>query len=103
MAITDYSLHLSTGKENATPSAKLAKELGFSDTRSLQADIARSRAAGQVICSSTQGGYYLPADREEVMKFIHSLEARAKNTLLALRSARQEVKRLTGQMSLDDF
>ena len=100
---TDYSQYLKRGKENATSAAALAAAVGFPDTRSLQEDIAKSRAAGQVICSSTTGGYFLPADRTEIEEFIHSLEARAKNTLLALRSAREAVRHIDGQLSIDDI
>lgn len=97
---TDYSQILKTGKENATPAADLAQMLGFSNTRALQADIAKSRQEGQVIISSTSGGYYLPANLEEVAAFVRSLEARAKHTFLAIRSARQALEDLPGQMDL---
>lgn len=101
--VTDYGVLLRRGKENATSSVELAAAAGFSDIRTLQEDIAKSRAAGQVICSSTTGGYFLPADRAEIEEFIHALEARAKNTLLALRSARQAIRHIEGQLSIDDI
>ena len=103
MAVTDYTFFLKKGEENATPSASLAEAAGFSDIRALQADIARSRAAGQIICSSSRGGYFLPASKEEIETFIRSMEARAKNTLLAIRSARQAIREIEGQLSLKDL
>ena len=98
-----WNVNKKRGKENAVSSAALAEAVGFRDIRSLQADIAKSRAEGQVICSSTTGGYYLPADRAEIEAFIHSLEARAKNTFGAIRSAREAVRHIEGQLSLEDI
>ena len=97
---TDYSQILRTGKENAIPSQELAQMLGFSDTRALRADIAKSRQEGQVIISSTSGGYYLPANLKEVADFVRSLEARAKNTFAAIQSARQALEALPGQLEM---
>ena len=101
--MTDYTLFLRKGKENAIPAADLARALGFSSIRRLQQDIAKSRAAGQIICSSTTGGYYLPADHEEIEAFVHSLESRAKKTFMALRSAREALREPEGQLSLEDI
>ena len=91
MGTTDYSLYLKRGKENAMPTRTLADAAGFHDIRSLRADIAKSRAAGQVICSSTTGGYYLPADHGEIREYIRSMESRARSVLLAIRSAKQAI------------
>lgn len=88
---TDYSIYLSRGIDNAVPAEELAKALSFKDTRALRADISRSREAGQVICSSAKG-YYLPESREEIERFIKWMEARAKHTFIAIRSARNAIK-----------
>lgn len=45
---TDYTTILPVGKENAISTNELAVIMGFSDSRSLQADIAKSRNAGQM-------------------------------------------------------
>lgn len=79
---------LKTGKENATDSQTLADLAGCKSVRELQQVIALERAAGEVILSSTQGGYYLPANEQEVREFCRTLEARSRNTLLALKSAK---------------
>lgn len=101
--ITDYTVILPTGKENAISTAELAVIMGFSDSRSLQVDISQSRNAGQVILSSTQGGYYLPANDEEVQEFVAVLRARAINTFRALKSAREYLQRDKEQMCFDDM
>lgn len=81
---------LPTGKCNAIDSQLLADLLGCKSVRELQSLISAERAAGAVILSTCNdgGGYYLPANDQEVQEFIRTLEARGKNTLLALKSAR---------------
>ena len=85
---------LPEGKENAIPSKELSALLGMTSVRELQQEIARERAAGAVILSTCQdgGGYYLPASDQEVKEFIRTLENRGKNTLAALRSARNYLR-----------
>ena len=101
--VTDYEKILPTGKQNAISTNELAVIMGFSDSRSLQADISQSRNAGQVILSSTTGGYYLPANDEEIQEFISVLRARAINTFRALRSAREHLQKDRNQMCFDDL
>lgn len=101
--MTDYTKILCKGKENAISSQKLAVIMGFDNVRSLQADIAKSRNSGQIILSSTAGGYYLPATDEEIEEFIAVLRARAANTFKALKSAREYLNKTKGQMSFDDL
>lgn len=89
---------LPKGKENAVSTTYLYKALGFSDARGLQTEIAREREAGAVILSTCQNGsgYYLPGSAAEVKEFIGTLESRAKNTFLALRSARRWLQQQEG-------
>ena len=105
--MTDYTKILPIGKKNAISSKDLAFLMGFDNTRSLQADIAKSRDAGQVILSSAMGGYYLPANDEEIEEFIAVLRARAINTFKALRSAKMALESSKdmqiGQMKMDDI
>lgn len=103
MNITDYTKILPVGKKNAISTNELTVLMGFSDSRALQTDIAKSRNAGQVILSSVQGGYYLPIDDSEVEEFVAVLRARAINTFRALKSAREYLKEDKGQMSFDDM
>ena len=101
--ITDYTKILPVGKENAISTDELIVLLGFTDARGLQMDIAKARDNGQVILSSTSGGYYLPANDEEVREFIGALQARAIGTFRALKSAREYLKEDKAQMSFDDM
>lgn len=102
-AITDYTKILPAGSKNAISSDDLVLIMGFESTRALQSDISKSRNAGQVILSSTQGGYYLPANDEEIEEFIKVLQSRAINTFRALRSAREALKHNDNQMELADL
>ena len=94
--------HLPTGKQNAIPSKTLAEMLGFGTVRELQHAIEKERKDGAVILSTCTpgGGYFLPADEEEIKAFIRTLSNRAKNTQCAIDSARLELDRRSGQMRL---
>lgn len=83
---------LPMGKENAISSAELTRVLRLKNKRELQLRIARERAAGALILSSTTGGYYTSCNRDEVLEFIRTLENRAKHTFSALKTARKFLK-----------
>lgn len=76
------------GEQNAIKASRLADLLGFANTRDVATEVMRERAAGKVICSSGEG-YYLASDDQDIRRFICCLEARAKNTLAALQSAKK--------------
>ena len=78
---------LPVGKENAISTEDLVNLTGCSSARELQQYIAQARKAGEVICSSTTGGYFLPESRMEIAEFRRSLKNRAENTLVAIESA----------------
>ena len=90
---------LREGKENAIPSKQLADLAGCKIVRELQEIIAEERAAGAVILSTAQngGGYFLPESASEVKEFVRTLESRGKNTLAALKSARNYLKSCGGE------
>ena len=70
---------LHTGIQNALSPEYLAAVTGLDSVRAVQKQIERERRSGAVILSSTvpPGGYYLPANRSEVMRFIRTLENRS--------------------------
>lgn len=92
---------LPIGKENAVPTSELVNLVGCKSARELQERIALERNAGAIICSSTTGGYYLPANHAEMAEFCKTLENRAFNTLMALRSARRAMNVPEGQQELE--
>lgn len=83
---------LPIGKKNAVSTEELVRIIGCTSSRELQQYIAQERKAGAVICSSTTGGYYLPANRTEIAEFCKSLESRAENTIVAIQSAKRALK-----------
>lgn len=98
--VVDY---LKKGRENAIPSKVLAEACGYSSTRELQAEIARERAAGEVILSTTSngGGYFLPGSEDEVRQFITTLSHRAGNTFAAIKSAKAFLEQMPGQERME--
>lgn len=97
------------GEQNALTSAYLVQLTGVRSARELQTMIARERDAGALILSTCRGsgGYFLPADGEagqrEVSEFMATLQARAINTLKALKTAREALKYIEGQVTLTDL
>lgn len=103
--ITDYTIILDEGQENAITARELQEVLGFADIRSLRADISKARCQGQLVLSTPkgEGGYYLPKSREEVEEFVYTYSRQAISLLRALRSARQYLNRDEQQLSFKDI
>lgn len=104
--VSDYRRYLKRGKENVISKNELMRIAGFKNERDLRRDIARSREAGQIICSSPArrgGGYYLPKNRQEIEEFVSTLENHAKNTFKAISAAREALKNMEGQVCFDDI
>lgn len=101
--VADHLLH---GAENAIPTRDLMQLCGFRTARQLQKQIERERATGALILSATTGGYYLPADgdagRSEILRYERTLRARAINTLATLKTARQALWTLDGQLVMQE-
>ena len=97
------------GEENAISSGDLVNLTGVKSTRELQLIISQEREAGALILSTCRGGggYFLPSDGEmgkrEIAAFVATLRARALNTLRALKTAREALESLEGQVALDDL
>lgn len=97
------------GEANAIPSGDLVNLTGVKSTRELQLIISQEREAGALILSTCRGGggYFLPSDGEvgkrEIAAFVATLRARALNTLRALKTAREALESLEGQVALDDL
>ncbi len=81
---------LKVGERNALSPDYLRVVLGFKNNRALQKQIEKERRQGKVILSSTQppGGYFLPETKQEIRRFIRTLENRGSKTLDALNGAR---------------
>lgn len=81
---------LKVGERNALSPDYLRITLGLTSNRAVQKQIEHERSQGKVILSSTQppGGYFLPETKQEIRRFIRTLENRGSKTLDALNGAR---------------
>ena len=91
---------LPVGKENAVTTAELVKRSGCSSARELQQKIAYERNHGAVICSGSGKGYWKPKNRQEIVEFCRTMDARARNTFAATRSAKRVLKMPEGQQDM---
>lgn len=76
MMISDYlKRNGAIGRENAIPAGRIARELKIS-RRQLTEKIGAERGQGALICSlhTGLGGYYLPANEEEIKRQHDALE-----------------------------
>lgn len=99
----DYQIAnlLPVGKENAISTADLVKLSGCSSSRELQQHIAYERNHGAIICSGSGKGYWKPKDRQEIVEFCRTMDARARNTFAATKSAKQALKVPEGQRAME--
>lgn len=93
---------LPVGKENAISTADLVKITGCTSSRDLQERIALERNAGAIICSGSGSGYWRARNRQELLEFVHCMDARVKNTLAATRSAKRALQIAEGQFEMED-
>lgn len=93
---------LSQGEDKAVSSADLVQLLGFRSVRELQKQIEAERRSGALILSSSAGGYFLPANRAEIVKYAETLRRRAISTLQTLKTARAALKVLPDQEEIND-
>lgn len=93
-----YGAH---GAANAIRTTRLAEMAGC-DKRNLQSQVEQERASGALILSKCAqgGGYFLPADRAELVAFERTLRRRALGTLRSLRAARQALRIMEGQEAI---
>ena len=92
---------LTYGRGNAIKSRVLAELLGYKSVRELQKQVEAERAAGYVIlCDSNGAGYYLSDDPAELARFTRTLNARARTTIKAAKSAQMALDAATGQESM---
>lgn len=88
--------YLGTGAANARPGKELADLLSC-DIREITAAVERERRDGQPICASsdsTRPGYYLAADREELLNYCNVMHKRASQ----MHKTRRMLLKIAGQL-----
>lgn len=86
---------LGQGKTNAISSAQLAAYF-CTDQRGLRQIVRDARVEGLIICSGVDG-YFLPTNREEVLKWYWTAHAKAISGLEPLKPARHYLELPEGQ------
>lgn len=82
---------LSEGEANAKTARELMRPLGCDNIREVASEVARLRKAGFIICcagDSGTKGYFLPANSDDVQRFVRRTESRIRETEKMLRPAR---------------
>ena len=84
---------LPVGAENAVSRRELSALTGIED-RQLRRQIAKERRAGVLILSSSEsnGGYYRAASREELQRYVRSMQSRSKEILTVIRTAEEALQ-----------
>lgn len=84
---------LPVGAENAVSRRELSALTGIED-RQLRRQIAQERRAGVLILSSTEsnGGYYRAASREELQRYVRSMQSWSKEILTVIRTAEEALQ-----------
>lgn len=84
---------LPVGAEYAISRRQLSTITGLPD-RQLRRRIAQERRAGVLILSSTEsnGGYYRAASREELQRYVRSMQSRSKEILTVIRTAEEALQ-----------
>ncbi len=89
---------LPTGAENAVSRRELSSMTGIPD-RQLRRKIAAERIAGSLILSSTAevgGGYFRPADTQELRRWVAMMTAHTNATLAVIRAAKEAIAAAEG-------
>ena len=92
LILTDY---LSVGEENAITCKQLSKYLGLSE-RDITIQINALRKKGELICSNTQSGFWLPADDRDIEQFVRGMQGRIKDMQKAMKPAIEYLKSKNG-------
>ena len=84
---------LPVGAENAVSRRELSALTGIED-RQLRRQIAKERRAGALILSSSEinGGYYKAASREELRRYVRSMQSRCKEILAVIHAAEEALQ-----------
>ena len=104
----DISEYVPYGAENAISRHDLLNVVrsafGEVSDREMRRMLEYSRQNGNIIINFQNGkGYFRPDSKEEIEKYIRQEEARAKTIHFNLKSAKRALRRLEGQLTLDEL
>ncbi len=99
----DFKEILPEGEDKAMSAAELINILGVRNERELRRCISSARKDGQLICTASTGGYFIPKNKEEISRWVKITSKRAASEFASLRTARTVLKEIDGQIHIDDF
>ena len=104
----DISEYVPYGADNAISRHDLLNVVrsafGEVSDREMRRMLEYSRQNGNIIINFQNGkGYFRPDSKEEIEKYIRQEEARAKTIHFNLKSAKRALRRLEGQLTLDEL
>ena len=88
LILTDY---LSVGEQNAITAKDLARLLGWNE-RDVTITVNALRKQGELICSNSQSGFWLPADDKDIKSFVRQMNGRIKDMQKAMKPAVEYLK-----------
>ena len=91
---------LKHGKENKTSFETLMQATGCENERKLRKLIAEERKQGAIILSCSEGGYFLPSNRNEVERYVNTMSKEAKTILCTLKHCKRYLRATDGQMQM---
>ena len=83
---------LEAGKENRISIRELMRLTGYESERKMRKAIAAERKQGAIILSCAEGGYYLPADRDEVEQYVKFMSKEAKEIFAVIKPCRKYLR-----------
>lgn len=87
------------GAENAILQADLCRLLNLSPA-AVKGHITALRRSGCYICSG-QNGYYRPSNREELLRYVKTMQRQAISRLVTIKPDRRALREMQGQRSLN--
>lgn len=90
---------LHVGAENGMTLRELVRLTG-EDERLIRRRIQAERKSGALILADCKSGYFLPADANDVRRFIRSMSRRAREISAVSRAAEDALSRMEGQETL---
>ncbi|MBR2520777.1 MAG: hypothetical protein IKE62_01170 [Oscillospiraceae bacterium] len=99
----DLARVLLTGRQRALSARELTQILGMQNLRDVSSRVEAERLKGIPICAScdsTNPGYYLAADQQELAEYLRSLRRRLEHVQATLDALERTFDRWTGQVNL---
>lgn len=99
--INDVLRHIPYGAQNGVSMKSLIHSTGLSD-RTVRTVISKLRIDEGIPIAGDGHGYYRPATREELLRYVIMFNKRAMTALKSIKSAREQLEEMEGQLSIEE-